>query len=141
MLRGELSNRPQAIVGIDYRILLEVEMPYGWFLVKIPELLLDKRFENLMRKNILVRDGAADWLESNWERRFATITVGCEVMAPAIDMILGDFIAESYHFATVQDFRSWLRVSKRVLRIYTNDPVLLGLDEIIQPHSGWAERI
>jgi len=141
MLRGELSNRPQAIIGVDYRILLEINMPYGWFLVKIPELLLDKRFENTMRKNIVVKDGAVDWIQSNWERRFATVTVGCEVLAPAIDMILGDYIAESYHFLEVQDFRQWLRITQQVYRVYTNDPVLLGLDEITQPHSGWVERL
>jgi len=141
MLRGELSNRPQAIIGVDYRILLDVKKSYEWFLVKIPELLLDKRFERTMRKALVIRKDAVDWLQSNWERRFVIITVGCEVLAPAVDMVLGDYLAESYHFLNVQDFRHWLVITKQVYRVYTNDPLLLGLDEIVQPHSGFAERI
>jgi len=140
MQRGELSNRPAAICGVDYRVLLDIRFPYGWFLVKVPELLLSKHFEGMMREALPWRVGARGWLERNWERRFASVSVGVPLLAPAIDMILGDYIAEQYHFDTVQDFRQWVRITPQVYRVFTEDAALLGLDNITSRLSGWTEK-
>lgn len=141
MLRGEISNRAAAIIALDYRILLEERRPYVWFLQKVPELLLHKGFESAMHKALPWRGGARLWLESYWEYRFAVFTVEVPVISRAIDMIVGSHIIETFHFEDRYEFRRWSRITRAIGRIFTNDPLLLGMDDLIQPHSGWTQEI
>jgi len=140
MLRGELSNRPAAICGVDYRILIETRKPYEWFIKKIPELLLHKSFENQMKKMLPLRKGAGEWLSANWEARFAAVVVGEPLLHRAIEMVLGDYLAEVYSFDDVHEFRFWMRSTPALHLVYTNDVLLLGLDGYTRPHTGWSER-
>ena len=141
MLRGEISNRAAAIIALDYRILLDVNRPYTWFLRKVPELIMHKSFENTMNKALPWRPGAKLWLESYWEFRFAVFTVGVPTIARAVDMIVGSHIIETFHFEDRYEFNRWSRITRAIGKIYTNDPELLGLDDLIQPHSGWTQEI
>jgi hypothetical protein len=140
MLRGELSNQPAAICAIDYRILLDTKKPMVWFAKTIPNLINSTRFENAMKKALPLKQGAALWLDRNWERRFAVISVGVSSLGRAIDMVLGDYLAEGYHFEDRNEFRRWILETKQLYKVYTNDPLLLGMDEIIQRHTGWYEK-
>lgn len=141
MFRGDISNRPAAIIAVDYRILLDKRESYLWFVKRVPELLLQKGFENTMKKALPWRPGAKLWLDLYWEKRFAVFTVNVPLISRAVDMIVGDVIAETYHFENKFEFRRWTQINKALGRVYTNDPALLGLDELIQPHSGWTEEI
>ncbi len=141
MLRGEISNRPAAVIALDYRIILNQRKSYLWFVEKVPELLLEKGFENAMKKALPWRPGARLWLELNEGHRLAVFTVGTPLISRAIEMLVGTHIAECYHFEDRYQFRHWTRVSKNLGKVFTNDPALIGLDEIIQPHSGWTEEI
>jgi hypothetical protein len=141
MLRGDISNRPAAIIAVDYRILLEERRGYAWFVKMVPELLLHKGFENTMKKALPWRPGAKLWLETYWEKRFAVFTVNVPIISRAIDMIVGDVLAETFHFHDRYEFRRWTQINRALGRVYTNDPLLLGLDELVQPHSGWSEEV
>lgn len=141
MLRGEISNRPAAIYAVDYRILVEPKRPYAWFVLNVPELLFQKGFENTMKKAFPWKRGARLWLENHWDKRIAVFSVGEPMVARAIDMRVGDFIAETYHFEDAPEFRLWLNASKHLAKVYTKDVALIGLDDIVELHTGWTEEI
>lgn len=141
MFRGDISNRPAAIIAVDYRILLEEKRGYSWFIKAVPELLLKKGFESKMKKALPWKPGAKLWLETYWEKRFAVFTVNVPIISRAIDMIVGDIIAETYHFHDRYEFRRWTQINQAIGRVYTNDPLLLGLDGLTQTHSGWSEEV
>lgn len=141
MLRGDISNRAAAIIAVDYRILIDEQRPYLWLAQRVPDLLLSKGFEASMNRALPWRPGARLWVEAFPEYRIAAFTVGVPIISRAIEMILGSHIAEVYHFDNRHEFRNWSKITGAIGRIYTNDPQLLGLDEIIQPHSGWSQEI
>jgi hypothetical protein len=141
MLRGEFSNRPAAICGIDYRVLIEERQEYSWFIKKVPELLLHKSFETVMKRALPVKKGAKGWLETNTENRIVVFSVGVPLLERALDMVIGDYVAETYHFYDKAEFRFWLRQTPHVYKVYTNDFGLIGLEGITVRHSGWSERI
>lgn len=141
MLRGELSNRPAAICGIDYQILLDVQSSYAWFVEKVPELLVSKFFERTMRRALPWRDGAKLWLEYNSDKRLVGIAVGVPLLIRALEMVLGDYLIEVYHFNSPAEFHQWIRCTPQVFRVYSNDPAMLSLDEVTQPHQGWTEKV
>jgi hypothetical protein len=141
MKRGELSNRPAAICGVDYRILIEERKEYSWFVKKIPELLLHKSFETLMKRALPMKRGARGWIETALEQhRIVAISVGVPLIARALDMVLGDYVVDTYHFDDRQEFRLWLRQTPQVYKVFTNDPELMGLDGIAVPHANWGEK-
>lgn len=139
MLRGEISNRAAAICGVDYRILVEEKRSYKWFIKNIPELMFTKRFERVMINALPMKEGATSWLERNRDRRIVSISIGVPFLARTLDMVLGDYIAESYHFDDRDEFRMWLNQNTQVYRVYTNDVELLSLGDVIIPHSNWNE--
>lgn len=142
MKKGELSNRPAAICAVDYKILLDEKREYAWFVKKIPELLLHKSFETLMKRALPIKKGARFWIETAMEEhRVVAISVGVPLLARAIDMVLGDYVVETFHFDDQHEFRLWLRQTPQVYRVFTNDSRLLGLDGITAPHSGWSEKL
>lgn len=139
MLRGELSNRPEALFAFDYRIFLEQKKSYEWFVKYVPELLLTKHFEGTMKKAFPWKPGARLWIESHWEKRVGVFTVGIPIAGRAVEMVVGDYVAECHHFDDRNEFRNWVRLSKHIARITTNDPMLLGIDDVIQRHTTWTE--
>jgi hypothetical protein len=142
MLRGELSNRPAAICAVDYKILIDEKREYAWFVKKIPELLLHKSFETLMKRALPIKKGARSWIDSAIEEhRVVAISVGVPLLARAIDMVLGDYVVETFHFDDQHEFRLWLRQTPQVYKVFTNDSRLLGLDGITTAHSGWSEKL
>ena len=142
MLRGELSNKPLAICAVDYRVLLDQKKSYLWFIKNVPELLLHKSYENTMRKALPWKKHAELWLERQFERRIAVISVGVPLVSRAIDMVVGDAgVAETYHHESPAEFREWIRFTRQLYRVFTDDPVLLGLDEIMTPFPGWEARL
>ena len=140
MLRGELSNRPAAMCGVDYRILLREKRPYTWFVKYVPELLLHKSFETRMKNALPFKMGAKEWLEVNWEKRLVGVSIGVPLLARAIDMVLGDYIAEIYHFDDRHEYRAWLQRTPQVYKVFTADPTLIGLYDITVQFHGWQER-
>jgi hypothetical protein len=142
MLKGEISNRPAAICAVDYKILLDEKREYAWFVKKIPELLLHKSFETLMKRALPIKSGARAWIENAVEEhRVVALSVGVPLLARAIDMILGDYVVETFHFDDPPEFRLWLRQTPQVYKVFTNDTRLLGIDSVTTPHSGWSEKI
>ena len=139
MFRGELSNHSAAICGVDYRVLIEEKRSYKWFVKNIPELMFTKRFERVMMNALPLKRGAGGWLERNRDRRIVSISVGVPFLARTLDMVLGDYLAESYHFDDRDEFRMWLNQNSQVYRVYTNDVELLALGEIVIPHANWSE--
>lgn len=140
MLRGELSNRPAGICGVDYRILLREKKPYTWFVKYVPELLLHRSFETRMKNALPFKPGAKAWLESNWEKRLVIVTVGVPLLSRAVEMVVGDFIAEVYHFDNRNELRDWVRMTPQVYKILTEDQTLIGLQDIVVLFNGWHER-
>ena len=141
MLRGELSNRPSGICGMDYRILLNEKKTYSWFVKYVPELLLHKSFETRMKNALPFRAGARAWLESNWRKRSVVVSIGVPLIARAIDMIVGDFVAETVHFDDRYEYRAWLQRTPQVYKVLTNDASLVGLYDVTQLFHGWNERV
>jgi hypothetical protein len=141
MLRGEFSNRPAAICGVDYRILIDEQQAYSWFVKKVPELLLHKSFETIMKRALPVKKGAKGWLDNNTENRIVVFSVGVPLLERALDMVIGDYVAETFHFYDTGDFRSWVQQTQAVFKVYTNDSSLIGLEGITVRHSGWSERV
>jgi len=141
MVRGELSNRPAGICAVDFRVLLTMKHSYVWFMRYVPELLLHKSFESKMKSALKFKLGARSWLENNWERRIVVFSVGMPVIGRAIDMIVGDYIAETYHFDDFNEMREWLRLSPQVYKVLTTDTNLLHLDsDLIRLFSTWQEK-
>jgi len=140
MLRGELSNQPAAICAIDYRIILDTKKPLEWFAKKVDTALFSKSFESAIKRFLPWKKHAKLWLERNWERRLVVFSVGVPMLERAIEMVVGDYIVECYHFRDKYEFRAWIYITKQLYKVYTNDPELLGLDEIIQQHKNWLER-
>ena len=141
MLRGDLSNRPAAICGVDYRILIDEKKEYAWFVKKIPELLLHKGFETLMKRALPMKRGARSWIETNLlEHRIVALSVGVPLLARALDMVLGDYVVETFHFDDPSEFRTWLRHTPQVYKVFTNDQRLLGMDGITVPHNNWGDK-
>jgi hypothetical protein len=140
MLRGELSNRPAGICGVDYRILLREQKAYAWFVKFVPELLLHKSFETRMRNALPFKPGAKAWLETNWEKRLVAVSVGVPLLTRAIEMVLGDYLAEVHHFDDRYEYQAWIRRTPQVYKVFTEDPALIGLRGITVPFNGWHER-
>ncbi len=140
MLRGELSNRPAGICGVDYRILLEEKKAYSWFIKYMPELLTHKSFETRMKNALPFKPGAKAWLESNWEKRLVGVTVGVPLLARAVDMLLGGYLSGVEHFDDRYEYRSWIQCTPQVYKVYTEDSALVGLYEVTTMFNGWHER-
>lgn len=139
MRRGELSNRPAAVFAFDYRLFVTQNKSYSILSKIIPEMLFKKSFERSMRKAFPWTPGSRLWLETHFDKRVAMFSVGVPAISRALDMIVGDFIADTHHFDNVQEFRKWLRMSKHIARVYTNDVELLSIDDNIQTMHGWPE--
>lgn len=117
MLKGDISRQPALICCVDYRILIK-----GKYRLKL-------------------RDGARDWILRNWETYFAVFSVGKRFDRRA-EKLVEEFIPEYYRFSTPEKFRHWISLNvERLFRVYTNDPALLGLDELIQRHTDWIESL
>jgi len=141
MLRGELSNRPARICGVDYRILLDERRPYSWFVKYVPELLTHKSFETRMKNALPFRPGAKMWLEANCESRIFGVTVGVPLLARAVDMIIGSHVAEVVHLGNAQEYRYWVRSTPQVYKVLTKDPALIGLHDVTTLFTSWSERV
>jgi hypothetical protein len=94
-----------------------------------------------MKSALKFKFGAKSWLENNWERRIVVFSVGMPVLGRAIDMIVGDYIAETYHFDCTNEMRDWIRLSPQVYKVLTTDKSLLCLDDdLIKLFNSWQER-
>lgn len=140
MRRGDLSNQPAPICAVDFKVLIESKYGYGWFKSAIPGLLLRGGFESTMKASLPWKQGALMWLERNWERRFMIISVAVPDIVPAIDIVALEKVAETEHFSEPGDLRTWMLQTPEVYRLITNDPALLGLDDIIRPFGSWADK-
>jgi hypothetical protein len=142
VLKGTLSGKPLQICALDYRILFEERKPYSWFVKMVPKLLTSMRFERQMISALAWRPGAEEWLKKNWERyQLAVISVGVPMLSRPIDMIIGDYTSDGFHFDDVYEFRRFLNVHRGLYRVYTNDATMLGLDEVTQPFKGWEVKL
>jgi len=86
------------------------------------------------------RHGAKSWLNRNWETRFMMVSINLVELAPLIDLIVCDVVAEITHFSTRDDFREWLPQNPEIYRVFTNDDALIGLDGITRRFNRWSEK-
>jgi len=122
MRRGQLSNEPAPVVALDWKILVDAKRrPLG------------------LGTKLTMREGARRWLEQHWQVRFCVIIAGDEHLVVRVKEMVKDLAAEFEWFVTPADVRTWLRRSPQVMRLYTNDPALLGLDSVVREHQGWHE--
>lgn len=141
MLRGDLSNRPQSMYGVDYRVLIEPSVPYKWFLKNIPELLTNKFFERRMTEKLPYRPGAIEWMENNWDKRLVLVSVGEEVLGRALDMVVSQYITESRHHGDIFEFRRWVQTSRMIECVVTEDPTWMPYSDAVIMFGGFDERI
>lgn len=135
MYKGDLSRQPALICCLDYRLLFEIhENAFSrWF----PGTLLHR----VTQRPLKLKTEARDWVFRNWDVYFCVFAIGAKFLEKQI-IRKTKFIPEFYGFDDHESFRIWVSLNvERLFRIYTNDKVLLGLDELIQEHSGWTEEI
>lgn len=141
MIRGELSNKPAGICAVDFRILIALSKPYVWFAKYLPEMLFHKSFERRMRNALPFKIGAKAWLETNYETRIVVFSVGVPLLGRAIDMVVGDYIAETEHFDTRDELRDWIRLTPQVYKVLTSDRKDVGVnDDIVTFFTGWHTK-
>jgi hypothetical protein len=140
MLRGDLSNEPEATILVDYRVLIDQARHYRWFEVFLPRLLLEIGFESKLKALLPIREGAVEWLGRNWHRNIEVFSTNVPLLMAGIDDVLLPHVALIRHFADVNELRFWLLTNTQVIKVYTTDRSLLGLNEMYQLFSGWSER-
>lgn len=140
MLRGNLSTRPQPICAIDFRLLLDAPYGYGQVGKRLPAMLLAGDFDKAASYFLPWRPGAKRWLQRNWSTRFMVVSINLVELAPLIDMIFEDVVAETTHFSTREDLREWLPQTPEVYRLFTNDTAIISLDGITRRFNRWSEK-
>jgi hypothetical protein len=140
MLRGELSNKPAPRFGVDYRILLTTNKGS-----KAKEImssaLMAARLQGYVLGRYSWKRGAEEWIQKNFEYRAVGFVVGEVVYREMIAEVLGELVPEVEFFCDRHEFRGWARTAFEVVKVFTNDTDLLGLDEIVVPHRGWMEKV
>lgn len=139
MKRGELSNRSAPICAVDWRVLLE--RPTGPVGALFTRLLLEANFQSQVKKMLPIRDGAVRWIERTHEVRLLVFSIQAEALAPAIETVLSDHVAEFEHFEHPADFLMWVRANSQIVVAYTSDRNLVTLDGAVQRFSGWNQRV
>jgi len=131
MLRGQISAESAPVIGIDYRLLVDVSRSYNWFQWAIPRLLLEAGFEDAMRKLLPIYPGVVSWLENlvyRQGRQPLAIALEVPLLRGGLDLVLGELVSQIEHFDTITEFREWVRVYNRMAVLYTGDPLLLAMD-------------
>jgi hypothetical protein len=133
MLKGDLSREPTLLCMVDYRILIDRKAPIHW---------IEEMFPGTIPCHFSLKPGARDWIARNWNVYFGVFSIDSAKYSQTIVELINDFISEYQDFANSESFRRYVDLnSERLLRVYTNDLSLLGLDELIQKHGGWTEEI
>lgn len=121
MLKGDISNEPALLCMVDYKILTEKKI------------------------RLSLKKGAEDWIRKNWGIRFGVFIVHSPgklrfLLERRVRSLVRDFIPEVWFFDSKEEFRNWIQLNiDRVVRIYTNEQALLGIEDFIRPHKGWSE--
>jgi len=140
MLRGELSNRPAPRFGVDYRILLTTNSGS-----KAKEIMSSALMASRLQGYILGRytwkTGAEEWLQKNFEYRAVGFIVGEILYREMILEVLEELVPEVIFFRDRYEFIGWTRTAFEVVKVFTNDKNLLGLDKMVVPHRGWMEIV
>lgn len=140
MLKGELSNKPAPRFGVDYRILLTTNI--GSRAKEImSSALMAARLQGYVLGRYTQKEGAEEWLSRNFAYRAVGFVVGEGVYREMIAEALSELVPEVVFFEDRYEFRLWTQTAFEVVRVYTNDPALLGLDEIVVSHRGWMEIV
>ncbi len=139
MQRGDLSNRSIGICAIDYRVVLATQRTQSKLVRNLSQLILHKSFEKTARSLLPWKKHACLWLERNSNLRQAIFSIAVPQLSRAIDMVVGDHIAETYHFKDIHEFREWVRITGQLSKVITADPTLWGMADIVVPHQGWAK--
>lgn len=140
MLRGELSNMLSPMFGVDFRILLEE--PESSKVGKIVDrFLMASGMPGFLMYRYKWRDGAIDWISREFEYRAVGFIVGKGVYSEVIKEVLLQGLSDVLLFDDRYKFKQWVCVAPDLVRVFTNDPYLLGLNKVVDRHSGWTERV
>jgi len=140
MLRGELSNKPAPRFGVDYRILLTTNR--GSMAKEVmSSALMAARLQGYVLGRYTWKRGAEEWLQRNFEYRAVGFIVGEVVYREMISEVLEELVPEVMFFRDRYEFSGWVQTAFEVVKVFTNDISLLGLDEIVVTHRGWMEKV
>lgn len=141
MFRGDISNAPDHICAIDYAIFIDDSKYTGaWYKHFFAKCMVSTDFEGLVKRALPIRPGAIEWIERNFERRIVVVSFGSPELERAVLIVLEDHVGEFRHFNTRDELRIWLKQTPQVYRLFTNNPLLLGADEVTASFSFWNER-
>jgi hypothetical protein len=140
MLRGELSNMLSPMFGVDFRILLE-EPEISKVGRVADRLLMASGMPGFLMHRYKWRDGAIDWISREFDYRAVGFIVKKGIYSGVIAEVLLQGLSEVKIFEDRYKFKQWVRVEPDLVRVFTNDPYLLGLNEVVDRHSGWTERV
>lgn len=140
MFRGELSNKPAPRFGVDYRILL-TENRGSIASEVLSSALMAARLQGYVLGRFSWKRGAVNWLQKNFEYRAVGVVVGEPVYGEMIQEVLEESVPEVILLRDSHEFREWVQSTFEVVKIFTNDQELLGMDEVISRHRGWTEKV
>lgn len=138
MLRGELSNRALPRFGVDYRVVLE----------RARRSALGRLVDTSLRVSgycgyaytrYAWRCGAVGWLQRNLNYCAVGFIIGEEDLREVIESILLEHIGEVERFDTRGEFMRWVHTEYQLVRVYTTDPMLIGVDGTVVMHTGWED--
>jgi len=122
MLNGEITNEPAPIFLVDYRLLLETKTRF------------------FFSRKLTLHPETPAWSRRNWEHNIVIFSVGSKDK-DVVERLLSPYFREFMHFRSSTEFFVWVQLSKYIRRVITDDPALLGLDNVYKSFGGWRERI
>lgn len=141
MKRGDITTGPQPVVGVDYRILLELRCVDSWLEAEIPKMLLESVFPEVVRHLVRPRIGARGWLSKHWEFSVVAFCLGFPNIRGVLTEALSDLGVRQACFDSPSELRDWVRLSPEVARVYTVDRSLVTTDGVVRFFEGWHEKV
>lgn len=140
MYKGMLSNRPAPRYGVDYRILLDINKG-TWVREVISGVAMAANFDGYAAGRYSVKSGVEDWLHRNYEYRAVAFVVGEPVYGDMIMRVLDEVVPEIVVFFDRYEFSDWVRTTFELVKVFTNDPLLIGLDDRVVRHGSWFDQV
>lgn len=135
MFKGDISNKPQDVVLVDWDILIEPKISMSKISAEVFHnyILFGKQEDDLFS----IRTHAKGWIERNYIYRMCLFTVGMyDEFRRFIEPIIYQLVPEVEHFDTKTELKSWLLINSQVMFALTKDKSLVS--NTVKEFLGWG---